>query len=485
MGRVWALAILTLKAALRSNVVVFAIAAYAVILLATALLAPAPEKEFGEEATAGAFDAERSVVTAEAQRIRFVQSTSLGAAFFLAVIIVAIIGGVWLPRQIKEKYLTTVMSKPAGAWRVVAGSWLGFGLLTAVLFVAFAAMSIVCCRAMAALSDNPEEAAEQLKTLRTAYATKLGRVNIDAVKDGSLPPESVQWLVSEDRTVLSSTKQAALWLFGKDADEDEARCRAVFEIQKQTNPFAITTDLEIRLWYSDTGALGPPLEAKRVSGEKLVEFSVEKAPGGDAARPGENSAPATGVLITPLEAGYDVVCYQKGLLRITDTAPFEADYVKTFAMSGLAVLVFIAITVGASTFLSPNVSMFFSASIGVMGGIVSFIREFLGEKGFGAAKALGAEAPTSALLDPAAGGWEAWARTIGHSLLVTAGDGMELLFRYVLPDWTKFDAGRDILSRLHVSLGEYWTAFLYCGIYCVFCVLAGGAILHRREVGKG
>ena len=480
MNRVWALAKITLKAALRSNVLAFATAAYVIILIAVVLLSPDPGRKPGYE-TAGAVDVERSAVPPAAQRIRFIQSASLGAAFFLAVAVVAVVGGMWLPRQIRGKSLTTVLSKPVGAWQVVLGTWLGFGILSAMMFTVFTVVGIACCRTMAALSPEPVEAAVQLRTLHTEQPRKIGRVVLDEENPGSLRADIIEWKTQNNRrgraaVSLGSPQEACLWTFECGPDDGQVRCRAVFEIQKRTNPCIDYTDIEIRIWDAKSEKLGPPHVLKMVGGGRPVEFSAARPEGGAE----------IGVLVRPARVGFDIVCRRKEMFQITGTAPFEVDYFKAFGITGLAVLVFTAITTAASTFLSPNVSVFFAASTGVMGGTVSFFRDFFGargESGLGIAKALGAQAPPDAFLNPAAGGWDVWARAVGHTLLKTLGDGLELIFRYVLPDWTRFDATQEILSRLNVTLGSYRLSFLCAGVYCVLCIIAGGAILHRREIG--
>jgi len=118
--------------------------------------------------------------------------------------------------------------------------------------------------------------------------------------------------------------------------------------------------------------------------------------------------------------------------------------------------------------------------------VLSFLKEFMGtgKSGFGAADIFGAGASDKLWLNPPVSDFSAWAGTIGRTLLRSLGEGVDIFFQYVLPDWSKFDASNFVLSRLFVDMSEYWTSLIYAGVYCAVCLVIGGVILHRREVGR-
>ena len=87
MNGILAIAITTFRHCVRSRVVLLGIAAYIASMALCVTLAPRPQApvdaaEADEVPGSSTFDAERTALTPDSERIRFIQSTSLGVAFF-------------------------------------------------------------------------------------------------------------------------------------------------------------------------------------------------------------------------------------------------------------------------------------------------------------------------------------------------------------------------------------------------------------------
>ncbi len=468
---IWAIALTTLRHCVRSRVVLLGVVAYIAAMGLCLLFAPRPVTATVEVSTGGeggAFDAERAALSPEGERIRFIQSTSVGVAFFFGIAITALVAATWLPSQVRGGELGPVLSKPVGRIRAVLGTLLGFWLLLVLLYAAYAVCGAGTLRLAAILSQDRRESARQLQTIHMVAASDFGGKHSEAGADGG-------------KARLTSQGQSAFWRFdavrftGGERGGDLIHCQFIGEIQKSDNPFVNHPDLLVTLREPEGGRVLQQARINNVKSGRMAEFTLKRS-----------TLPQGGfeITVSPAVPGYQVVCYPRGLGVITGTGGFEWNYLKTFGLSLIGLTVFLALTVAGSTLLTPNVSIFFATGAGMAGACMSFLREYVETRY--TATSLTAPLVPGEGVHPFLGGLRTGAGAFGESAFATvlqaASDIIGTVTFGAVPDWSRFDSVNLLLNRVAVPARTFGPSLLYAGIYCAVCVVLGSVIFGRREL---
>ena len=469
MQGILGITIITFRHCVRSRVVLLGVAAYVLAMALALALTPRPqtaEAGFAASGAGAAFDAERASFSPEGYRIRSIQAISINAAIFLGFAITALVAATWLPAQIRGGELTFVLSKPIGRVSAVIGSLLGFWLVFLVLLAIYALCGIGALRLASATSEDPRDASRQLETVRTGGAFGF--------QSGEGKPEP-------GYAILTSTAHRAIWQFrspqfgGRALEGGKLHCRFVAEIAKADNEFVTHTDLLVFLTDPRTGNAVEQLRIINAKSGQIVEFAIpaQKMPKGDFS-----------IAVSPAVNGYKVICHKNWLRVVTSIQGFEWSYVKAFALALLGLTVFVSLTVGGSTFLSANVSIFFSTGAGALGACVGFFREYLQTlyaTALGETTLVGPDG-RHVLLTHLRAGAEALGESVSITITQTASQVFNNVIFSALPDWQRFNGADFIVGRKDLPTAEFGHSLIYAGIYCAVCVLVAAFAFGRREL---
>jgi len=462
------IAIITFRHCVRSRVVLLGVAAYVAVMALALPLTPKPqtaETEFTSQSGA-AFDAERASFSPEGYRIRSIQGTSINAAIFLGFAITALVAATWLPAQIRGGELTFVLSKPIGRVTAVIGLLIGFWLVFLMLLAIYAVCGIGALRLAAWTSAEPREAARQLETVSTGAASGF---------------QSSEGKSETGYATLASEAHRATWQFtgprfsGRAPEGGEIHCRFVAEIAKADNEFVTHTDLLVSLVNPQTGGTLEQLRINNAKSGQVVEFAIpaQNIPTGDFS-----------ITVSPAINGYKVICHRNWLRVVTSISGFEWSYVKAFALAFIGLTIFVSLTVAGSTFLSANVSIFFSIGAGVMGACIGFFREYLQTI---YATALGATALAGpegrhVLFTHLRTGAEALGESVAVTITQTASQVFNNVIFNALPDWQRFNGADFIAGRRDIPAAEFGHSLIYAGIFCAVCIVVAAFAFGRREL---
>lgn len=471
MYKIPAIVLATFRHCVRSRAVLLGIAAYAVAMALAFALTPAPVSLGGPgiqpTSDSRTFDAERALFAPAMDRIRSIQSTSVNVALFLGFAVAALVAATWLPAQIRGGELTCILSKPVWRATAVVGTFLGFLLVFAALFALYALLGIGTLRLAAATDADPAQASRQLETVRLETAADFGTA---ATKTENAPRF----------VVLSSAAEQAVWRFRGISFSRSAlaggamTCRCVAEIARSDNPFVTHADLIARLLEPD-GKMLEEVRIKNAQSGQTIEFTIpaEKISGGDF-----------DIAISPAENGHKIACYPRGLVVLIGVSPFEWNYLKTFGLAFVGLTVFLSVAIAGSTFLSANVSIFFSTGVALAGGCIGFLREYMG-------------ALTTALqLSPAftgvegrhvylthlRGGWDAVGESVAAMFSQSMSHALDTITFGLVPDWGRFSGIDSLMQRMELTLSSEGNSLLYAAVYCVACLTAAAVIFGRREL---
>ena len=429
LGRLWAIATMTLVEASRRKVFTILIL-FAVALLSSAAFFPSVEMS---------------------ARLRLMEAWSLRAATLFTAIVALFVAGFSLPGDFETRRIYLLVTKPVSKVTIFLGRLLGFAMLLAVFLGVMGLVTVVFIRIVALLagpSFPPLVAYPRL----AAREFEAPRGNPDKDED---PP---RW------TVQSAPGAALVWTYrGLD--------RADF-------PDAVRGDIRL--------ILGSRSDNFRASGS--VEIAAS-APGRAPHRQtlflqtheeGSFSFPADligadgtlEVRVAPADADGWISGWAASLALFTRPANFELNFLKGLVLAFFQSALVLAATLMASTFLSAPVSILLGIMLYVVGSVHTYAREGTrdidrsmetssGHEGHGGAAG---EIPRPVLRVSSA---------ISKVILV------------IVPDFDRFDFSAWLLKDRAVSWNDLArAAFPHAAIQAVILTALGMLVMRFKDFGQ-
>lgn len=332
IGRLWAIAAMTLVEASRRKV--FAILVlFAVALLSSAAFFPSVEMK---------------------ARLRLMEAWSLRAATLFTAIVALFVSGFSLPGDFETRRIYLLVTKPVSKVTVFLGRLLGFAMLLAVFLGIMGLVTVVFIRLVALLagpSFPPLVAYPRLTA--PEFRAELGRDEED--QD---PPR---------KSVANAPGAALVWRY-------RGMNRADF-------PDAVRGDLRL--------LLGSRTDVFRASGSVEITASAPGRPPhrqtlflqtheeGTFMFPADliGNDGAVELRVAPADADGWISGWAESLALFTRPANFELNFMKGLILAFFQSALVLAVTLTASTFLSAPVSILMGILLYIVGSVHSYARE--------------------------------------------------------------------------------------------------------------
>ncbi len=331
-GRVWAIALMTLKEAVRRRV--FAILLlFAAALFSCILFFPSVNLE---------------------GRLRLIEVWALRAASLFTAIVALFLAGFSLPGDFEQKRIYLLVTKPVSKPAVFLGRYLGYVLLVGVFLLGMGAISVLFLRAvqLATGKDFPP-----LVAYPRVAASGFSDVGGGPLEGGDEPL----------RAVVSGGDRSLVWTFtGLDrSDFDErVRARARLTLGSPTDRFRNEGRVLVKVRN--------PRETRLVA-----ELSLNTNEDREFLFPRDLVGPegAIDVLLEAMDSDGFAAGTQDRLLLYRKSALFELAFARGLGLVFLQSILVLSVTLMASTFLSAPLSILAGILLYVLGSIHGFVME--------------------------------------------------------------------------------------------------------------
>ena len=425
LGRLWAVARMTLLEAVRRKV--FAILLiFAVALLAGTLFFPAVDSE---------------------ARLRLLQAWSLRAATLFSAIVGLFLAGFSIPSDVEQKRVYLLATKPLPKPFLFLGRLLGFSLLLVVFIAATGLISTTFMRVVSWVS-GPE------------FPRMIARPKLRPSEFAAVRGQEVEGLPGP--AVLHDERAMLVWKFpGLRPSDFDGPIRAQIRLYMGApgDKFRSEGRARIRVRCGK--------EAREVgtfslntNEEREILIPVEVLGRGGILEVGVQAADEDGFVSGD---GTRLVLYAKPMI-------FELAYLGGMGLVLLQSLTVLAVTLAASTLVSGPLSVLLGILLYLVGSIHGFMLE--GTR----------DLRHSLEVDAASEGRTGTVRDLPPALIRISTSISTAVLKAV-PDFDRFDYGRWLLRDTALSWREAGQAAGHAVPVVLVCVILGTLIMFRRDLG--
>jgi len=334
LGRLWAVARLTLMEAVRRRVFVLLLI-FGAAIVSSATFFPAID------ATA---------------RLRLIEVWSVRAALLFSVIVSIFLAGFSLPGDFETRRVYTLVTKPVHRMTVFGGKFLGFFMLLAVFLLSMAVLSVAYIRVVSLLSkDFPELKAEP--RFFAEEVRGLGRPNDDFMKFG------------DSGRFGARNKGSLAWTFRGLSRSDfgpTMRVQVKANLGRTGQQFALEGAIVVRAINAQTRARAEQrVDTFHTNQETPVEF--------DAALIGEEGE--LEIEVAPGEPDLLVDADRQGAVIFGASRNFEINFLKGMLLVLFQSTVVMAITLAGSTRFTAPVAIVLGIKLYLVGMMWGHIAE--------------------------------------------------------------------------------------------------------------
>ena len=426
LGRLWAVARMTLLEAVRRRVFVILLIFSAALLMATVFF-PAVDP---------------------AGRMRLLQAWSLRAAYLFTAVVALFLAGFSLPSDFEQKRIYLLVSKPLSKPMVFLGRLLGFSLLLALFVAAMAVLSAGFMRAVAwtagpqglPLAAYPRVLAEEFHYPRGRVLEERDGPMGVAVHGGGL----VWRFDGLSKRQFGDVIRAQVRLY-VGAPDDYYRVEGRIQVLART-----AAGREVRL---------PDLT---LHSNEDTEFTIPASAIEGSGR--------LELMLRPLDEDGLIAGHKGRLFLFRPSILFEAAYLRGMGLVLLQSLIVLATTLAASTFVSAPLSII----LGIFVYLVGVTHSYVAEGTRDIQRSLGEAATTgrSSGVVKEVGTPVAWLSTIVTKATL-----------WMIPDFQHFDYSRWLLKDLTVSGREAGAAALRAFVPTAFLALLGVLVMRYKDFG--
>lgn len=424
MGRLWAVARMTLLEALRRKVFLILLL-FGVALVSGTLFFPA----INEEA-----------------RLRLLQAWSLRAATFFSAIVGLFLAGFSIPADIETKRVYLLVTKPLPKPFLFLGRLLGFSLLVALFIAASGLLSTSLMRVVAA-AGGP------------SFPRPVARPCLKPDEFGASRGQEVENLPG--KVVLHQPDSYLAWRFparGPEAFDGPIRGQIRLFIGSPTDKYRADGKVRI-LARGPGGARQLPDLVLNTNEEKDIELPADIVGQGGRIE----------VLAMAVDADGMIAGDGTRLVLFERPAPFELAYLGGMVLVFLQSLTVLTLTLAASTLVSGPLAVLLGILLYLVGSIYGFTAEATRELDRSLAVERGAR-NTGTVRDL-------------PTPLVRISNTISKAVLKVVPDFDRFDYGRWLLKDTTVSWPETRAAGAHALPLLAICLAAGILVMLWRDLG--
>jgi hypothetical protein len=333
LGRIWAIATMTLLEASRRKVFTILLL-FGVALLSSVLFFPSVQQEDS--------------------RLRLIEIWSLRASAIFTAIVGLFLAGFSLPTDFEQKRIYMIVTKPVSKPFVFLGRYVGYVMLLAVFIASMGAITIVFLRTVKLFSGE--------KFQLVAYP----RIQADAFEYPG--GETVSLMHTEiGGLVKFGAENALIWTFeGLDRSNFNtmARAQARLIFGAIENPYRAAGTVHIRIRNPQGRAFETKLPMN-TNEERVFEFPADLIGPDGRLRIEFRCADNDGLIAatTPW-----LRLYEKSM-------PFELAFARGLVLVLLQSMIVLSITLMASTFLSAPLSILLGIMLYMVGSVYGYIRD--------------------------------------------------------------------------------------------------------------
>jgi hypothetical protein len=333
LGRIWAIATMTLLEARRRKVFTILLL-FGAALLSSVLFFPSVEQEDS--------------------RLRLIEIWSLRASALFTAIVGLFLAGFSLPTDFEQKRIYMVVTKPVSKPFVFLGRYVGYVMLLAVFILSMGVITVVFLRTVKLFSGE--------KFQLVAYPrVEADRFDYPGGETVSLMQTEVGGLVK------FGPENALVWVYDglkRSNFDQKARAQARLIFGAVDNPYRAAGTIQIRV-RNPKGASHELRLAMNTNEERVFEFPADLI-GPDGRLAIEFRCADSDGLIAATSPWLRL--YEKSM-------PFELAFARGLFLILLQSMVVLSMTLMASTFLSAPLSILLGIMLYIVGSIYGYIRD--------------------------------------------------------------------------------------------------------------
>jgi len=330
-GRVWAIALMTLKEAVRRRVFTILLL-FAAALLSCVLFFPSVNME---------------------GRLRLIEVWSLRAASVFTAIVALFLAGFSLPADFEQKRIYVLVSKPVSKPAVFLGRYLGYALLIAVFLLGMGAISLLFLRAVQFLAGKD-------------FPPLVAYPRVSAAEFADVGGRTLDW-DEPFQAVVSGGERALVWTYSgleRSWFGDELRARCRLYLGSPTDRFRTEGNVRVRVRNAR--------ETRTVA-----ELSLNTNEELDFGFPADLVGPEgrVDVLFQALDPDGFIAGTRERLVLYRRPGSFELAFVRGLGLLFLQSLLVLSVTLMTSTFLSAPLSVLMGILLYLVGSAHGYVAE--------------------------------------------------------------------------------------------------------------
>ncbi|HLY12467.1 MAG TPA: hypothetical protein VKW04_24400 [Planctomycetota bacterium] len=331
LGRVWAIAAMTLLEASRRKVFTILLL-FGAALLSSILFFPAVEVE---------------------ARLRLIEVWALRASAIFTAIVGLFLAGFSLPQDFETKRIYLIVTKPISKSLVFLGRYLGYTMLLAVFILSMGVLTSVFLRSVKLVSSDRFPALVAYPRLRAREFSSPG--------GAELVDQQAQ------RVVGFGPNKVLVWDFkhlSRSSFEQTARMQARLIFGAENDIYRSSGTVEVRI-LNAAGGKHAMILSMNTNEEREFSFPADLIGEDGGLRVEIRTADADGVIASSREW---MILYEKSML-------FELAFARGLLLILLQSMIVLSITLMSSTFLSAPLSILLGILLYLVGSVHGYVRE--------------------------------------------------------------------------------------------------------------
>ncbi|MGR3178825.1 MAG: ABC transporter permease [Candidatus Anammoxibacter sp.] len=406
------------------------------------------------------------------EKVMLVESMCLKSITFFGMIIAAILSATSIPKDVEDKSIYSIISKPVNRLNLVLGKILGFVYIIGMTTAFLGCFSVLLIRNTASRGLQTDNIAEDFNNNNNLNEKikVFSQVDINSMFKARKQTTLVEFSINGEYNVtpggtkwIEGGKGTAVWTISglKEVNKGE-----YLEIEIDPNIDGADSFIPIEVNF-----INPETDVKEtrlidaVIGEKLIlQIDSRFVKGSDLLL----------MEISPVNSGHYFGAKKEMVKMFYNYNSFEYNFLKATAIIFLQIVLIIFIGVTASTFFkTPAVSILFILFIFLCGFMVDYLKDF------------GTVINITDLHDHDHNhelAVDEHASSMFIAFLNSVFKNMFSFLTLVIPNFNKFNMESFILNRIDIPIRNMFTLFGYASIYFLSCVGISIAVVRTREI---
>lgn len=411
------------------------------------------------------------VVGDSADKLEFVESMCLKSITFFGMLTGAILSSTSIPKDIEDKSIFSIITKPVKRLNLFLGKVLGFIYIVGLTILFLGCFSVVVIRSTASGHTAKHTLSRNGNNIESS-----GKIAVVSENDGSSlliarkPTENVNLSF---RGVNETSNEEVKWIEG-----DKATAILTITLNNKMRDKDIEVELNYYIEGDETSiplkvtAMNSALQHKET---RTVVAYIDKKLTLSFDRQLTGESDQLIIEFEPLNEGHFIGLKNKNIKVFYDSAIFEYNFIKAITIILFQVILIIFIGVTGSTFLiTPAVSISFVMFMFFCGYMVDYLKDFESALSFqGVHTHHGHEHEMETVA------------TAPGILLTFLDLALKHIFDFItftFPNLNKFNVESFIIDRIDIPLKRVASLFCYSLIYLISFAGISSVIVRKKEI---